>query len=74
MPESAARSFISGSVRVSFDVNADGTREDIQVVKGLGYGCDEEAIRLVKAMPRWIPGRTAGSRVRVRTITAIAFD
>jgi TonB family protein len=74
MPEAAARSFISGSVRVSFVVNADGTREDVQVVKGLGYGCDEEAVRLVKAMPRWIPGRTAGNSVRVRTLTAISFD
>ncbi|KAA0989251.1 TonB family protein [Dyadobacter aurulentus] len=74
MPEAASRSFISGAVRVSFVVNADGTREDVQVVRGLGYGCDEEAIRLVKAMPRWIPGRTAGSSVRVRTIAAISFD
>jgi len=74
MPEAASRSFISGAVRVSFVVNADGTREDIQVVRGLGYGCDEEAVRLVKAMPRWIPGRTAGRSVRVRTIAAVTFD
>jgi TonB family protein len=73
-PEAAERSFISGVVRLSFIVNVDGSRQDIQVVRGLGYGCDDEAIRLVKNMPKWIPGQTGGRSVRVRHTLAIPFE
>jgi TonB family protein len=73
-PEAAERSFISGVVRLSFIVNTDGTRQDVQVVKKLGYGCDEEAVRLVKSMPNWIPGRTSGRTVRVRHTMGITFE
>ena len=73
-PEAAERSFVSGVVRLSFIVNTDGTRQDIQVVKKLGYGCDEEAIRLLKTMPDWIPGRTSGRTVRVRHTIGITFE
>jgi len=74
MPDEASSALVSGSVRLSFVVNVDGTREDIHVLKGLGHGCDQEAVRLVKAMPRWIAGRTAGNDVRVRHTININFE
>lgn len=73
MPEDAARSFVSGVVRVSFVVNTDGSLGDIQILKGLGFGCDEEAMRLIKAMPRWTAGKTAHAAVRVRQTINIVF-
>lgn len=73
-PEAAERSFVSGVVRLSFIVNIDGTRQNIQVVKKLGYGCDEEAVRLLKSMPNWIPGRTSGKTVRVQHTLGITFE
>ena len=73
MPEAAERSFISGDVKLSFTVNTDGSRQDIEVVKKLTPECDEEAIRLVRYMPKWKPGRTAGRAVRVKYNLAIPF-
>jgi len=72
-PKEAAAQKIRGRVLVEFTVTADGDLKDIKVLKGLGYGCDEEAVRLVKTGPRW-QARRAGidrstpvdSKVRVR--------
>jgi serine/threonine protein kinase len=74
MPEAAERSFISAAVKLSFIVNADGSLQDIQLVKKIGYGCDEEALRLVHAMPRWKPGRTDGRAVRTSHALSIQFE
>lgn len=74
MPDAAARSFISGAVRVEFVVFTDGSLHDIHIIRKLGYGCDEEALRLVRMMPRWTPGKTARQAVKVRTIVSIPFD
>lgn len=60
-------------VSVSFAVNTDGSIEDVQVLKGVGFGCDEEAIRVIKAMPRWNPGMQSGRAVRSRFILPIKF-
>lgn len=72
-PEAAAAENIKGRVLVEFTVTAEGDLKDIKVLKGLGYGCDEEAIRLVKTGPRWQARRTGidrstpvDSRVKVR--------
>ena len=72
-PGQAARSNISGRVFVSFIVGTDGTLTDVQVPRGIGFGCDEEAIRVVKAMPRWKPGKQSGRAVRVRYNLPIVF-
>ena len=48
---------IEGKVFITFAVEEDGSLTDIKVVRGIGYGCDEEAIRIIKMMPKWIPGR-----------------
>ncbi|MGA0560546.1 energy transducer TonB [Larkinella sp. VNQ87] len=72
-PPSAARAGISGKVYLQFVVNTDGSIVDVSVVKGIGFGCDEEAIRVVKKMPSWQPGKQAGRPVRVRFTLPITF-
>lgn len=54
-PSEAKAANIEGSVKLIFTVNIDSTVTDFIVLQGLGYGCDEEAIRLVEEGPKWIP-------------------
>ena len=57
---------ISGRVLLSFIVETDGTLSNIQIVRKLDTEFDEEFIRAVKAMPKWIPGKQNGQTVRVK--------
>ncbi|HPG32732.1 MAG TPA: energy transducer TonB, partial [Lentimicrobium sp.] len=72
-PASARESAIQGTVYLSFVVGNDGIINDIKVLRGIGGGCDEEAVRVVKQMPRWIPGRQRGKPVRVQYILPVKF-
>ena len=58
---------------VLFIVEADGTITHVSVNKGIGKECDEEAVRVVKFMPRWEPGRRNGKAVRVLVRMPIVF-
>lgn len=62
-----------GRVIVSFIVNVDGTLDEIKVSRGIGDGCDEEAIRAVKGMPKWTPATMAGKPVRIACSLPINF-
>jgi Ca-activated chloride channel family protein len=65
MPEAARTAGISGKVVISFTIEANGDITNVKVVKGLGYGCNEEAIRLVKLMKgKWIPKEVNGTFVK----------
>jgi TonB family protein len=72
-PELARKKGIEGKVFVQFIVNTDGSIRDVQVLKGIGNGCDEEAVRVVKAMPAWKPGLQKGQPVLVRMAIPINF-
>ena len=72
-PETALRTRVQGKVFVQFIVNADGSLGDIKVIKGIGGGCDEEAIRVISNAPDWIPGRQRGKPVRVRMMAPVFF-
>lgn len=73
-PEAAKKDSIQGRVILQFIVNADGSIQDVVVVKSSGNSLlDEEAIRLVSAMPKWIPGEQSGKPVRVRYTLPIVF-
>ncbi|TGE26269.1 energy transducer TonB [Hymenobacter metallicola] len=73
-PRQALANAVSGKVFVSFTVQADGSISDVQVVKGLGYGTDEEAARVVGKMPAWTPGRQNSRPVAVRYTLPITFQ
>ena len=72
-PQDAIDKEISGRVLVSFIVEKDGSISETEVVKGIGGGCDEEAIRVVKAMPKWKPGKQDGKPVRVHFMLPLTF-
>ncbi len=72
-PNAALREQAEGRVFVSFVVQADGTIADITVPKGLGFGLDEEAQRVVRQMPAWTPGRQSNHAVPVRFTLPITF-
>ena len=72
-PSLAKEMGISGRVFVSFVVEKDGSVTDIQILRGIGGGCDEEAIRVVKSMPKWIPGKQRNIPVRVRFNLPVKF-
>lgn len=56
-PEAALQARIEGTVYVSCIVENDGMLTNFKVLKGLGYGCDEEAVNVVKLMPQWTPAK-----------------
>jgi periplasmic protein TonB len=64
---------IQGEVMVLFIVEADGSVTNVSVNKSIGKECDEEAVRVVKTMPRWDPGRRNGKPVRVLVRMPIVF-
>jgi protein TonB len=72
-PEEAKELGIQGRVFVTFVVEVDGSISDVRVLRGIGGGCDEEAIRVVKAMPKWVPGKQRGVPVRVQFNLPIKF-
>ncbi len=72
-PRKAINAQVQGKVFVQFVVNADGTLVDFEVVKGIGMGCDEEAVRVLQSAPAWNPGKQRGKPVRVRMILPINF-
>jgi len=72
-PSSAKRMGIEGKVYVQFVINKNGSITNVKVVKGIGSGCDEEAIRVMKTMPPWSAGRQRGRPVRVQMIIPIKF-
>ncbi|WP_020595235.1 energy transducer TonB [Spirosoma panaciterrae] len=72
-PAEAQKAKLKGRVFVSFIVERDGNLRDIQLLKGLGYGCDEEALRAVQAMPCWEPGSQSGKPIRVKYNLPIGF-
>jgi periplasmic protein TonB len=72
-PQMARESGISGTVYVTFVVERDGHVTDVKVMRGIGGGCDEEAIRVINAMPKWNPGKQRGKPVRVQFNMPIKF-
>jgi len=72
-PQMARESGIQGRVFVNFVVEPDGSVSNVTVMRSLGGGCDEEAMRVVKSMPKWKPGKQRGKAVRVSYILPVNF-
>ncbi|MBP1644902.1 MAG: outer rane transport energization protein TonB [Bacteroidetes bacterium] len=73
-PQEAREVGIQGKVYVSFIVGRDGNITDIKVIRPLHYACDKEALRVVKTMPRWTPGKQNGNNVTVQFTLPISFQ
>jgi len=72
-PTIAQEQGIQGRVTLRFVVKPDGSVDDVQVVKGLDPSCDKEAVRVVKKMPKWIPGKQNGNPVYVYFSLPVTF-
>ena len=72
-PKEAQEKGISGRVFVGFIVEKDGSVSDVKVLRGIGGGCDEEAVRVISGLPKWKPGKQEGKPVRVSYQMPINF-
>lgn len=72
-PTAAVNAGVEGKVFVKFIVEKDGTISKLEVLKGIGFGCDEEALRTLQKMPKWNPGKQNGRAVRVYFTLPISF-
>ena len=72
-PEKAKKKGISGKTFVSFVIEKDGSITDVKVARGFDKSCDAEAVRVVKSMPKWTPGKAKGQPVRVNFTMPFVF-
>ena len=72
-PAQARRMQIEGRVYLEFVVNKDGSLSELKVIKGIGAGCDEEALRAFQTTSRWKPGKQRGVPVRQKMVLPIVF-
>ena len=73
-PSQARNAGVQGTVRVSFIIDEQGRPGSISIINPLGHGCDEEAVRLVRQMPAWNPGKQQGKLVKVKMEMNIPFS
>jgi TonB family protein len=73
-PALAKEKKITGNVLVRFIIDTTGMVRKSWVVKGLGFGCDEEAMRIINSMPRWTPGKDSGKAVSIYLNLPVRFS
>jgi protein TonB len=73
-PAHALEADIKGTVYINFTIGAEGQVLSAEVKRGIGYGCDEEALRVIRQMPQWTPGSQGGKPVKVRFMAPIKFS
>jgi TonB family protein len=73
-PEEARKKGVQGRVFITFIIETDGSVSHIKILRGIGSGCDEEAVRVVSAMPKWSPGKEKGEAVRVQFNLPVMFS
>ena len=73
-PEAAKKNKIEGRVFVTFVVEKDGQVSSAKILRDIGGGCGEEALRVVNSMPKWKPGTQRGNPVRVQFNLPIMFQ
>ena len=72
-PQIARETGIQGRVFVGFVVEPDGSISNVKLLRGIGGGCDEEAMRVIKSLPKWKPGKQRGKAVRVSYMLPVNF-
>lgn len=72
-PRDAIENYIQGKVGVNFVIDENGKVVEAKICNKLGYGCDEEVLRVIKLMPDWKPGKMGGKAVRVSFKQAVDF-
>ena len=72
-PKDAHDNNIEGKVFVNFSIDEEGNVDDVEILKGIGYGCDMEAKRVVQELPKWKPGEKNGKVVKTNLVLPITF-
>ena len=72
-PSAAKEANVQGMVVVSFIVTAEGKVEHVEVLRGIGSGCDEEAVRVISNSGIWTPGKNGGNAVAVKMTLPVQF-
>ncbi|MBW8049658.1 MAG: energy transducer TonB [Cytophagales bacterium] len=72
-PAKALENKVKGNVFVAFIIEKNGSLSNIQILQGIGYGCDEEVRRVIKLMPLWIPGKENEEPKRVKMTLPLEF-
>jgi len=72
-PKAAREAKVEGTVIATFVVDEKGEVSNVEILRGIGGGCDEEVMRLVKESPKWTPGKKDGEIVKVRMRLPIRF-
>ena len=73
-PAEARANRVTGKLIMSFIIEIDGTVSNIKLIKGIGFGCDEELLRVFEKMPKWKPGIKDGVPVRTYQEIPVVFD
>lgn len=73
-PQEAIDNGIEGRVFITFVIEKDGSITGIKILRDIGYGCGEEAVRVLKMMPKWIPSKQRGNPVRTQYNMPINFE
>jgi TonB family protein len=73
-PEQAIENKIEGKVTVQFTIEPTGQLTDFRVVRGIGSGCDEEVIRIIKQGPKWTPTKRSEQPIRGKVKVRMKFD
>ena len=73
-PADAEKKKIEGRVIATFVVDKDGSITDAEIVRSVYPSLDAEALRVINAMPKWVPGRQSGKAVRVKYTVPLTFS
>lgn len=73
-PTQARKMGVEGKVFIEFIIDKSGALTKVKVIKGIGAGCDKEALRVIKNSPPWLPGKQRGIPVKVKKIIPIVFE
>lgn len=73
-PELAKEKGIEGRVFVQFVIEKDGSISNVKILRGIGGGCEEAAVEMIKNMPKWKPGKQRGKPVRYQYVLPIKFE
>lgn len=72
-PDEALKAGIKGDVEAKFLVTTSGDIKNPSIVKGLGHGCDEEVLRIIGMMPKWVPGKENGAAKDMEAFITVKF-
>lgn len=73
-PEKAKAEGIEGRVFITFTIEKDGSVSNVKILRGIGGGCEEAAVEMIKNMPKWKPGKQRGKPVRFQFTLPIKFE